>query len=489
MAEFSKVTITFLIDFDIDYSVKLTTSFGGVTTSRSWDWVALRSLPFEVTTGTPTGTAGEVSASDFEAAFDLDLPTDFITTVTSNQIEIISETEGLDFVGFRGYDNDAVFLINGVDYEIAFENYVEPVDTSNIDFALVRSPHYVNIPFYFDTTTSATINLTVWDGDLATVPATSTYSLTIPRPSINFAEFNVDLAKLIQEQIETSITIDLTSDTQIVDSTNDSVKWVKYTASYNDPEEVISDIEGTFVAVDGYGLYSEGVNPTKPTTDILTSASYRKVSRDGFILFPFVNNGGITSIDVLSSNNAIDTSETITTSTLSKEVIQYLDIDVSVTTTDEYITVTTQPNGDIFTYEILDECRYEPIQVIFKNRYGVFDSITLFKKSNISISTKNDEFINNYVSGGVYNTTKHQYKKLNVTAKKTIKINSGYITQSENELYEELLNSEEVYFYQNDALLPVNVKTSSLDFKTRLNDNLVNYSLDFEYAYDIIQNV
>jgi hypothetical protein len=51
-----------------------------------------------------------------------------------------------------------------------------------------------------------------------------------------------------------------------------------------------------------------------------------------------------------------------------------------------------------------------------------------------------------------------------------------------------MLYSDTIYFYDGD-LVPVNVKSSSLEFKTRVNDKLVNYSLDFDYAYNIIQNV
>ncbi len=52
-----------------------------------------------------------------------------------------------------------------------------------------------------------------------------------------------------------------------------------------------------------------------------------------------------------------------------------------------------------------------------------------------------------------------------------------------------MLLSETVFFYENDALVPVNVSTSSLEYKTRVNDKLVNYTIEFDYAYNLIQNV
>ena len=485
----STLRITFLEDFIEDFQIVLKTDIGGVVTTRTWDWVTTRSSGFEVTTGTPTGIDGETTAINYEAAFDLDVVTGYTTAVENdNEILITSTTSNETFVTVGVYNNLGQGVLPSVVYLLDFDNEVPAVDNSNIEFALTKSPHYVNIPFYSDTTTAATLSLFVWDGDLGTVPNTPTYTTTIPRPTTNFEEFNVDLSKLIDESLFPVVTIDLASTTQVIDSTSDSVKWIKYVATYVDESQSIADIEGTFVAVDGYGFYNEGVNPTKPSDNILTLATIRKVSRDGFILFPFVNNGSITSIDVDSNTGEINESDTITSSDESTDIIQYLEVDVSQATTDDYITITTQPDGDIITYEVIDECRYDPIQVIFKNKFDVFDCLTLFKKSNVSSNTNSDMFINNYVSGGTYDTTKHQFQKLNVTAKKSIRANSGYISEAENILYEQLLYSDQVYFYDG-TLIPVNVTSSSLEYKTRVNDKLVNYSIDFEYAYNIIQNV
>ena len=490
MPTFSEITIEFLVDFEDDYQLGITYKNGETITSNLFTWVASRSAAFEVTTGTPTATAGETTAINFETAFDLDNPTGYITTQTTNEIQIQSETEGEDFIGVRVSDENGDGLINGEDFVVTFSNYVAPIDNSNIEFALVRSPHYVNIPFDFNTTTSASLSLYVWDGDLNVLPSEVTYQLTFPRPSTNFSEFNVDLSQLIAEQIEAVPTIDLSSTTQIVDSTSDSVKWIRYTASYTDPTETIADIEGTFVAVDGYGYYAEGVNPTKPSNNVLTDVyAKRKVSRDGFILFPFVNNGSITSIDIDSKTGQINETEVITATDLSTNVVQYLEIDVSQASTDTSITITTAPDADTFRYEIVDECRYTPKQVIFKNKYGVYECLTLFKKNSERLSIQSDEFVNNYVNAGAYNSTVHQFKKLNVTATESISVNSGYINEAENELYKQLLVSDKVYFYENNALVPIKVKTSNLAFKTRVNDRLVNYEIEFDYAYNIIQNV
>mgnify|MGYP000353780865 CR=1 FL=1 len=491
MPTFSEIRIEFLVDYQDDYTLTLVTQLNGTTnTTEIFTWVASRTNPFEVTTGTPTGIAGETTAINYAAAYLLDNPTGYVVTVENdNQVLIQSETQFENFIGFRSTDGDDILLTKGVDYDVVFSNDEQVVDISNVEFILTRSPHYINTPFNFETTQSATIDLYIWNGDLASVPATPTYTLTKVRPSVDYAEFNTDISRIVNEKLDGKPNLDIALPTQIVDSGNEEVKWIKWVMSYTDPTEVIPDIEGFLIATEGYGYYLEGVNPTKPDDNILTSTDYRKVSRDGFIVLPYVNNGEVTSITIQSENNQINATETPTATDNSNKAVQYLYVDVSQATTDEYITVTFLPDGDFVTYEITDECRYEPKQVVFKNKYGMYDSLTLFKKSNTSINVKNDDFTNAYISSGTYSTTAHQIQKINIQGTETITVNSGYIKESENSIYQEMMLSDAVYFYENDAFVPVNVKTSSLEFKTRVNDSLVNYTVEFEYAYNLIQNV
>ena len=42
--------------------------------------------------------------------------------------------------------------------------------------------------------------------------------------------------------------------------------------------------------------------------------------------------------------------------------------------------------------------------------------------------------------------------------------------------------------YENNTL-PVNIKSSDMSFKTRLNDSLIEYNIELEFAYDTINSV
>ena len=75
-------------------------------------------------------------------------------------------------------------------------------------------------------------------------------------------------------------------------------------------------------------------------------------------------------------------------------------------------------------------------------------------------------------------------------------MSSGYYPEEANAYFEELLLSEYVWITRPiveqpniEQTIPVVVKTSSMTYKTSLNDRLIEYTIDFEDAFDYINNV
>ena len=58
-----------------------------------------------------------------------------------------------------------------------------------------------------------------------------------------------------------------------------------------------------------------------------------------------------------------------------------------------------------------------------------------------------------------------------------------------NEDFKQLLLSTRVYLYQGGAMVPINVKTANLQYKTRQKERLINYEIEFAYSYNEINNV
>ena len=96
-----------------------------------------------------------------------------------------------------------------------------------------------------------------------------------------------------------------------------------------------------------------------------------------------------------------------------------------------------------------------------------------------------DDYFKSYRNFGRINTK----KTYDINANESISINSGFINEAMKVTFEELLVSNLVWMTKDSTVFPMKVADSSLSFKTSLNDKLINYAINFEYAFDLINNV
>jgi len=183
-------------------------------------------------------------------------------------------------------------------------------------------------------------------------------------------------------------------------------------------------------------------------------------------------------------NNTIDLSIDEFTTLDSLEMVQNLWVNVSDATDEDYIEIIF--NGVTTTLLITDECRYTPFDIAFKNKHGALQIVTMFKAMKKELSVNREEFESDrgQAIDGI-----HQFVKYNIQGRETFKINSGFVNENMNEVFKQLILSENVWHLLNGNYIPLNVKSSSLPYKTRQEDRLINYELDFEYAYNEINNI
>ncbi len=168
----------------------------------------------------------------------------------------------------------------------------------------------------------------------------------------------------------------------------------------------------------------------------------------------------------------------------SNEAVKYLHINVSDAGTDEYIEVTYR--GSTITLLIEDECRYTPLDVYFQNKEGAVMVMPFFKANVKSLSTTSEMFESDR---GQPLAGNHQYVKYNINGKSKIKINSGFVAEEMNDIFKQLMLTEKAWIYENDLLTPINLGSTSLEYKTRQKDRLINYEIEFEYAFNEINNI
>ena len=100
---------------------------------------------------------------------------------------------------------------------------------------------------------------------------------------------------------------------------------------------------------------------------------------------------------------------------------------------------------------------YVPIRLAWLNEWGVWDYYTFTQKSVRSLSTKGSTYTQSSGTWNAYrydiNGYKGGQKSFRVNATERIKMNTNFVSESEAEWFEELINSPEVYIlegYQTD---------------------------------------
>jgi hypothetical protein len=84
-----------------------------------------------------------------------------------------------------------------------------------------------------------------------------------------------------------------------------------------------------------------------------------------------------------------------------------------------------------------------------------------------------------------YNTSKNITQVFNVNGQESITVNTGFVREGYGDVLKQLLLSEIIRLDNR----PVNVNTKSLNIQKSINDGLINYTLEFQYANPIINNI
>lgn len=229
------------------------------------------------------------------------------------------------------------------------------------------------------------------------------------------------------------------------------------TVTFYTSESVVIDIPiiDTFYGFDGYGDFKDGSNPIISSGVLLQSNTQ--------IYLPDNTQGRVATE---SSNDIL------------------------------YNTITPSAEGNItvgtHTIKVNRVCepKYDPIKITFVNKFGVLQDLWFFKKMVQSINVQKDRFKRNILtSSGQYSVFKHSQTVLNTTANEVFTSNTGFVSESMNEVFKQLMLSERVWATIEGIVYPVAVTNSQLQYKTSLNDNLINYTIEFEYAYDAINTI
>lgn len=335
----------------------------------------------------------------------------------------------------------------------------------------IRSPYFIEVDEVGQA--NAKIELFLWNKG-TTEPTTPNYTLTknAVSPTQTAVAWNVaDFAKGFIKPIEPII---------VSVPTEENVDTWCYLKVKRYSDNVLLDTE-TFVCLNGYTAYLDGYN-TENTQAIFVLDNYnikKQISLDA-----------TTYINVWVEEITDPMGDSI--SWVSGGV-QYLFENTEPTLwklpiRDGQNDLNYPPYGDesdyIFYAEKLCEPVFTPMPCAFVNRYGGWQYLTFFKANSQSIEVSSKDY-NLLPSSINYNPLQGKKQRFNFQGKRKIKCNTGWVDEDYSELIQDLLLSE-VVLLDNE---PVIVKSQSSDIKTHLKDKNINYEIEFEYNYGLINDV
>ena len=153
-----------------------------------------------------------------------------------------------------------------------------------------------------------------------------------------------------------------------------------------------------------------------------------------------------------------------------------------------YVIISSTKESEVFKVATEEICEPKyPIQTMwFVNKLGGWNQFPFFKASYNSIDVKNSDY--SLMQKNVnYDYRKGQTKPFNINGNQTIKVNSGWVTEDYFEWIQDMMLSDTILY--SDDEIPVTIKNTSMEKKTYIIDKNINYTLEFDFANKLINNI
>jgi hypothetical protein len=138
--------------------------------------------------------------------------------------------------------------------------------------------------------------------------------------------------------------------------------------------------------------------------------------------------------------------------------------------------------------------KYPNIRIKWKNRFGQFDWFNFYLVNRQGFQSTKRTYqpqLGSWQSTGLsYQNSDSSTLNYLSDSKQTLSVNTDYVSDSYNDIFKQLLVSDEIYWVYNEPndLRPITITTNNVVFKTGVNDKLVQYQFDFDWgqAYKLI---
>jgi hypothetical protein len=373
---------------------------------------------------------------------------------------------GREWKTWKGFSENATFKTKAID-----------CDGQRI---FARSPYLVEIDVAGSSETR--VDLYIWTGEYQDIPVSPQQVLSKKVPASNQTRTIYNVSPFILEYIKNTIQHLWDSiDANAIDQWC-HVRIVRYV------DNQVLDFKD-YYAYEGYGYFATGYNPDLGAIH-LDEGTYRYYSNLVSVALGNLDSYFPSTIKIesglsyeLEYVNLI--SGTPTLYTLSFDEI-YNVASVTQANFEDGNIVNIYKDGDLIwtsKFEPVNECKYEVIPIDFVNRYGAWQREFFFKAHTEIVSTRRKEYpFLNQNPFPPYATNLPTKKHYNINGIEKIKVNTGWVSESFGDIVTQIALSERIFIDNK----PYKILTETFEKFQNINNKTINYQLEFESAYDIL---
>ena len=364
-----------------------------------------------------------------------------------------------------------------------------------------------------------------WTGDKDARPASPIYTINRTSGFVD-AYPTADIAPILENEFNQRVSKLDTED--LVTMSPDALLWVEvdYDIEYLSGGFVVNDTGTTtrFLVADGYSKFTDGSNKDLGQAILLENQDKYFYELDTFNMPIYLGDVGssyqsdVVKIKLVGSDASND--EVVVSNQTGEDAEdRVLLFPVGIPNLSNY--VFTEGLGlseprllDWWDVQILDsldavvdsrrfynqcEPKYAPIQLQYINRYGMWDTMTFFKRSDTDLDVSKETYRSVIgsasASGYTWGDQSRGKRSYNQEMSKRITMNTGFIDEVNNENLEQLLMSPYVLMTINRTTTrvqdtytiaqdfrAVNVLTESLRLQKHINEKTINYTIEVEFA-------
>lgn len=338
--------------------------------------------------------------------------------------------------------------------------------------------------FDYDTTKYI---IKTWTGDLNQIPTTISYSKTKQKVVNSQTDIYINLSNLVREQLEGDVDnyILSTGLTAAPIGVTES-KWVNVITNFLNIGVTGSVFyDDTFFVLDGYTEPRE----TQGLPDgVLLSDTQRTYHYGAKAKIHFVSKDLVSIQAVLPGATSGTPIAFNTDWQYSDKYVQAIDIDTTQNL--QYLFEYPAETEVISTYVTDSDCKYQNFVVMFKNKWGVIESVCFNKKSSRTLSTEDSSYLRSIVDyNGAFNVSRHTNKVYNTSGYEEWTLNTDWLPEYMNTPLQELMLSEEIWLFDGVNPTPINKSDTSISYKTNVNDKLIQYTMKFKLSHNTINNI